>query len=169
MLGTFGQDSELFILDKNGDIELTVARNLKITNQYPDTQLKYPIGTMLMDISGDDGTKPVVLTKIPAGRASHEYNNVFVTDSRELVQNELQAMLSKADNIIENMPYYEKVSQRCKELIPIVNPQVAKQQQSDDRLVKVEEQVRQYGGDISEIKSMLAGLIQSQQKSSKKD
>jgi hypothetical protein len=168
MLGNFTTDSELFILDKNGDISLTVARNLKITNQYPDTTGKHPLGTMLMDITGDDGTKPVVIGRIPAGRASHEYNNVFVTDSRDLLQSELQAMLSKAENIIENVPYYEKVASRCKELIPVVNPQVAKQQESDDRISRLEEQFRNQGSDISEIKVMLASLV-SQQKSSKKE
>lgn len=171
MLGNFGQDSELIVLDKNGEMTLTVVRNLKITKQYPDTSMKYPLGTMLMDITGDDGTKPIVLSQIPAGRASHEYNNIFVTDSRDLAQKELQAMLSKVENHIENMPYYEKVAARCKELIPVVNPQVAKQQESEERLSKVEEQMKQFGGDISEIKGMLASLVsqQSQPKQTKKE
>lgn len=168
MLGNFGQDSELLVLDKRGDITFTVVRNIKVTNQYPDTSGKYPIGTMLMDVQGDDGVSPVTLTKIPAGRVSHEYNNIFVTDSRELVQKELQAMQSKADNIIENMPYYQKVSAKCKELIPVVNPQIAKQMESEDRITRLEEQFRQQNGDIADIKTMLASFI-SKQKPTKND
>lgn len=169
MLGNFGQDSELLILDKRGDITLTVVRNIKVTKQYPDTTGKYPLGTMLMDLSGDDGVNPVNLVRIPAGRVSHEYDNIFVSDSRDLVQKELQAMQSKADNIIENVPYYEKVSARCKELIPVVNPQVARQLERDDRISKIEEQFQQQNGDISEIKGMLASLLSKQQKPTKND
>ena len=169
MLGNFGQDSELLILDKRGDITLTVVRNIKVTKQYTDTTGKYPLGTMLMDLSGDDGVNPVYLARIPAGRVSHEYDNIFVSDSRDLVQKELQAMQSKADNIIENVPYYEKVSERCKELIPVVNPQVAKQLERDDRISKLEEQFQQQNGDISEIKGMLASLLSKQQKQTKND
>ncbi len=162
MLGNFGQDSELLVLDKRGDITFTVVRNIKVTNQYPDTTGKYPIGTMLMDVQGDDGVNPVILAKIPAGRVSHEYDNVFVTDSRELVQKELQAMQSKADNIIDNMPYYQKVSAKCRELIPVVNPQIAKQIESDERISRLEEQFRQQNGDIADIKTMLASFLSKQ-------
>ena len=163
MFSTLRIDSLLYIIDKNSK-KFSIVRNPKPSAPYPEYKTAIPLPTtpMFVDVEGEDGNNAVSFKKLPANLSSHEYNGVFVTESREAAQAELEAMKTKSHAVIESVPYHEEIVKFCDETIPLVNPSVAQDKERENRLHSLESRMGSMEAVLSEMNSTLKSLKNAQ-------
>ncbi len=118
---------------------------------------------MLVDIEGEDGNSAVKYTGVPANASSHESKGVFVTESREAAQAELEAMRTKSRAVIESVPYNEKIIAFCDATLPQVNPAIAQDRERENRLNGLEDRIGGIEALLSEMNGTLKNLKPQQQ------
>lgn len=165
MFSTLRQDSVLYVIDKNGDMRFSIVHSPKSSAMYPEykTAIPMPNAPMFVDIEGDDGGSKVAFTKVPATQSSHEYNGIFITESREAAQAELEAMASKSKAHIDSVKYHEGVMAFCDKTLPLVNPTIAKEKENDNRLQSLESQMINMNTVLSEVSEFIKKLKPTQQ------
>lgn len=165
MFSTLRQDSLLYVIDKNGEMRFSVVRNPKPSAPYPKfkTAIPMPNTPMLVDVDAEDGTGSVKFTELPAAMTSHESNGIFVTESKEEAQAELEAMAAKSRAVIESVPWHEKVAAFCENTLPQVNPGIAQDRDRDNRLSSLEKKMDSIEALMSEMSGTLKSLKPQQQ------
>ena len=69
---------------------------------------------------------------------------VIVSDSKEVMNSEVESMLQSSQSILDRIDYHKKVVQNCNQILRVLNPRLAKEKERDD--------------DISNLKNKIGGL-----------
>lgn len=157
MFSNLRQDSLLYILNKKEGMTLMTANNIRVGNPYPKFTQNAPLGgiPMLVDIEAESNGDKLRFTQIPATQTSHEYNGIFITESREAMQAEIEGVLARCEEAINSYDSNVKTAERCRELLPQVNPAIARDRQNEDRMHSLETRVDGLDGKLSEILALL--------------
>ena len=81
---------------------------------------------------------------VPSSQSITTYNNVVITETKELMSNEVDNMLQSSKNIIDSVPYHNSVIKSCEEILKDLNPRFAKEKERDE--------------DISNLKTRIGGI-----------
>lgn len=159
MFSTLRQDSLLYVIDKNSQRRFYTVRNPKVSAPYPEFKTAFPTpGTpMFVDVDGEDGNTAVKFAKLPAAMSAHEFNGIFVTENRDAVQAELEAMKAKSKSVLDSREYHEEIIAFCDETLPLVNPNIAQERDRENRLESLEGRM----GNIETLLSELNGTIKN--------
>lgn len=165
MFSTLRTASLLYVIDKNGDMRFSIVRNPKVSAPYPEykTAIPMPNAPMLVDITGEDGNSTVNYMKIPASLSSHESGGIFITESREAAQAELEAMTTKSKAVLDSIPYHKSVIEFCDKTLPAVNPSIAQEKERENKLNSLEARMGNIETTLSELNSTLKNLKTAQQ------
>lgn len=71
-------------------------------------------------------------------------DGVIVSDSKEVMNNEVESMLQSSQSILNRIDYHKKVVENCNQILRVLNPRLAKEKERDE--------------DISNLKSKIGGL-----------
>ena len=69
---------------------------------------------------------------VPSSQSITTYNNVVITETKELMSNEVDNMLQSSKNIIDSVPYHNSVIKSCEEILKDLNPRFAKEKERDE-------------------------------------
>lgn len=165
MFGNLRQDSALYVLDKKDGMNLIFAKNIKLSNPYPEFNSKYPLNnnTMLIDIEADDNTTHFKFTQIPINVSSFEKDGVFITENRDTMQIEIENILAKCEDALANTENHIKTKERCLQLLPLINPSIAKEKEQEDKINSLEQKFGDMQETLSEMNKMLKDMITKNQ------
>ena len=96
--------------------------------------------------------------KLPANGEVFAYPNVIVSDKKEAIVSEVEAMLQNSRQIVDSVPYNESVMAGCDDILKSLNPQFAKEKQQEEKIGALESQVKDLTGAIGEIKTLLVKM-----------
>lgn len=110
----------------------------------PNYNNNFLSGGSTIDINVKVGEQTMDFKNVPSSQSITNYNNVVITETKELMSNEVDNMLQSSKNIIDSVPYHNSVIKSCEEILKDLNPRFAKEKERDE--------------DISNLKTRIGGI-----------
>lgn len=153
MFSALRQGALLYILDKGEN------PNIKIGQVEGVTQPRFVpasgFGTTVVDITARVDNESKDFIGIPSGASVHGYGNVVISESRDAMIQEVNAMLRTSKSALESIDYHRKVIGACEDMLKQIDPDYAKQQERDDTIDSLKTEVGSLKEDVSKILSLL--------------
>lgn len=92
---------------------------------------------------------------VPSSQSVTSYNNAIITETKELMSNEVDNMLQSSKNVIDSVSYHENVIQSCEQILKSLNPRFAKEKERDEDIVNLKSKI---GGIESKMDKILTLL-----------
>ena len=161
MFSALRQGSLLYILDKgeNPSIKVGQVEGVSQPRFNPSTGL---MGVAIVDIAVKVDNEHKDYIGVPSNASVHSYGNVVISESREQMVQEINAMLRTSQSIIDSIDYHHKVISACEDMLKQIDPEYAKQQERDDTIDSLKEEVGSLKSDISRILDLLTKAGTSQ-------
>ena len=141
MFGALRQGCNIFVLDKKDTPNLKIGRIETTTQPTGYNMIPYPqtIGqTIDMVVKYDNGTTDE-FKQMQTQNSVAYYGNVVVTETSELMLQEIDAMERESKKIIESMPYHQSVLKSVEEMKLALSPEYAKNVETENRLTTLEQ------------------------------
>lgn len=154
MFGALRQGSTLYVMDK-GNLTLSVGTVETLTQPtFGNMQWMQQIPGQTMDVTAkmEDGTT-TKFEKLQSNTAVAVIGNVVVTETKELMAQEVDAMMRQSKAVLESVGYHQKVLTACEDMKAVLSPQFAKEKETDQRLTSLERGL----GDIKELLTKALG------------
>ena len=142
MFSALRQGGILYILEKGKEPALKIGQVMSITQ--PNYNSNFLSGGSTIDINVKVGEQTMDFKNVPSSQSITNYNNVVITETKELMSNEVDNMLQSSKNIIDSVPYHNSVIKSCEERRKDLNPRFAKEKERDE--------------DISNLKTRIGGI-----------
>lgn len=175
MFSGLRQNSLFYILDKSEELNLKVGQVVSVSNptpkykQYTSMQ-PYSQPEMVVDVKVKVGDDTLDFKQLNANLSIDNAGNVVVSDSKEAMSSEVEALLRNSRGIIESVPYHEKVIQSCDIMLRELNPQFAKEKEQEEKIGALEEKMGGIETTLNQMMGILSEAIgQSKSKKSKEE
>lgn len=160
MFSGLRQNSLFYILDKGEELNLKVGQVVSVTNPQPKYKQYSPMQSytqpeMVVDVKVKVGDDSVDFKQLGANLSIDNSGNVVVSDSKEAMSSEVEAMLRNSRSIIDSVPYHEKVIQSCDAMLRELNPQFAKEKEQEEKIDALEEKM----GGIETTLNQMMGIL----------
>lgn len=141
------QNNLFYILEKENEPKLKVGQVVSVSNPQP--QFGQPYGSpteSFIDITVKVDGEIMEFKKLPSSSsiADSGKGGVIVSDSKEVMNKEVESMLQSSQSILDRIDYHKKVVQNCNQILGVLNPRLAKEKERDD--------------DINNLKTKIIGL-----------
>lgn len=147
MLCNLRPGSPVFVIFRNGPRVVT-AKVAQLSSQYPP-QFSLPIqpGAQnfgpLFDLSLELDGKTELFQRIPVNTAVAEFpdKGIIISETREGVTNEINAIYTMAMNELEKRPMYEQAVANCKQILLDLNPEAKREQAQAAEIAALKKQI----------------------------
>lgn len=154
-------NSIFYVLDKSGEPTLKIGQVVSVSNPQP----KFPSYQLGQFNPQPMETTVDVKVKMPDGEAEFKQlpsngqiansGDLVVSESREAMSAEVEAMFRHSKEVLDSKDYHEKVVKNCEQMLGILNPQIAKEKAQEQRIGNLEADVSGMKGTLSNIETML--------------
>ena len=137
-------------------------RSSNIGQQYPSYMPgQTPTLETTVDVKVQVEDQQVNFEKLPSTAQIVNFGNegVVVSDSREAMCAEIDAMLRHSKGVVESVDYHNGVISSCEEMLTRINPQIAKEKQQEKDISNLKSEVSGMKGTLSNIESMLSKAL----------
>ena len=154
------QGSIIYVMERNGVPSLKVGQVVSVSNPQPKFGTFNPnmMQETFVDVTAKIGDETIDLKQLPSSGNFANLNGAFVSDNRDVMSSEVEAILKNSEQIIESVSYHENVILSCKEMFRILNPQVVKEQERDEKMGMLEQRIGGMEGTLDDIMNMLKTL-----------
>ena len=87
--------------------------------------------------------------------------NVVVSENKEAMNAEVEAMLRNSRSILESVSFHESVIASCDTILRELNPQLAKEKAQEEKIGVLEGQMKELGMTLGSIQEMLAQALKT--------
>lgn len=139
-------NSLFYVLDKGENPNLKIGQVVSISNpqtRYPSFNNGFtpqPMETVV-DVKVKLGDEEVDFKQLPANGQIANDKNLVVSDSKDAMSSEVDAMLRQSRAILESVDYHERVVKSCEGMLLRLNPQIAKEKEQSEKISKLEGKV----------------------------
>lgn len=160
MFSGLRQGGLFYILEKGEEMSLKVGQVVSVSNPQP----KYnQFGTptygvapeMVVDVKVRVGEEVMEFKQLNSNINIANSGNLVVSDSKEAMSAEVEGLLRTSRQIIDSVPYHEKVLCSCDYMLRELNPQFAKEKEQEEKIGALEERM----GNIDDKLSMMFDLL----------
>jgi len=177
MFQSLRQNSLFYILEKGDKLNLKVGQVVNVSNPQPkynqfQTTMPYnPQQEMVVDVKVKVGDETIDFKQIPANLAiaNSENNSVVVSESKEAMSAEVEAMLRASNNILESIPYHQKVIANCDIILRELNPQFAKEKEQEEKIGALEERMGNIDDKLNKMFELLSDTLEYKSKRKTKE
>lgn len=153
-------NSLFYVLDKGENPNLRIGQVVSVSNpqtRYPSFNNGFtpqPMETVV-DVKVKLGDDEVDFKKLPANGQIANDKNLVVSDNKEAMSAEVDAMLRQSKAILESVDYHERVVKSCEGMLQQLNPQIAKEKEQTEKINKLEGKVSGIEGKIDKMMGWL--------------
>lgn len=163
MFSALRQGGTIYVLSMEGKPKLYVAQVTEHTNPVPKLNVTQPpFGQpmpMTVDIKATDGKTNFQFDKLDANAAVFEYvGNTIVATNIDALNAEWDKRLSISKHHVETTPYHQGVLDAAPEIMSILNPQFAKEQEREKKIGVLEQKMSGIENSLSNIENLLTSL-----------
>ena len=161
MLSALRPGTPVYVLYKT-EPRFAVAKVTQVSNQYPNLaynqQPLIPGNNVAVDLSIEVDGKVENYQRIPLNSTVAEFpdKGVIISETREGIVNEVNAIRSASLSIIEQVEAHKKVIASCDKLLLDLNPQLKKDQEHAQEIAKLKDQLAGMSEQIAAITGMLS-------------
>ena len=159
------QNSLFYVLEKNDDIKLKVGQVVSVSNPQPKYNQFQPTmpynqqQEMVVDVKVKLGDETVEFKQLPATLSISDNNSVVVSESKEAMSAEVEAMLRTSKNILDSVPYHEKTMAKWDTILRELNPQFAKEKEQEEKINALEGKMEGIEGTLNQMMSLLSEAV----------
>ena len=161
-------NSLFYILEKGEKPVLKVGQVSSDSNpspkygQYPTTPMFGQQMETVVDVSVKVGDETMEFKQLPSNLSiANLGQNVVVSENKDAMNAEVEAMLRNSRGILESVSYHESVIASCDSILRELNPQLAKEKAQEEKIVGLEDQMGKLSVALSSIQEMLAQALNS--------
>lgn len=153
-------NSLFYVLDKGENLNLQIGQVVSVSNpqtRYPSFNNGFtpqPMETVV-DVKVKLGDEEVDFKQLPANGQIANDKNLVVSDNKEAMSAEVDAMLRQSKAILESVDYHERVVKSCEGMLQQLNPQIAKEKEQTEKINKLEGKVSGIEGKIDKMMGWL--------------
>ena len=150
-------NSLFYVLDKGENPNLRIGQVVSVSNpqtKYPTFNNGFtpqPMETVV-DVKVKLGDEEVDFKQLPANGQIANDKNLVVSDNKDAMSAEVDAMLRQSKAILESVDYNKRVVESCEGILQQLNPQIAKDKEQTEKINKLE-------GKVSGIKNKIDKII----------
>lgn len=153
-------NSLFYVLDKGENPNLRIGQVVSVSNP----QTKYPAFNngftpqpmeTVVDVKVKLGDDEVDFKQLPANGQIANDKNLVVSDNKEAMSAEVDAMLRQSKAILESVDYNKRVVESCEGMLQQLNPQIAKEKEQTEKISKLEGKVSGIEGKIDKMMGWL--------------
>ena len=153
-------NSLFYVLDKGENPNLRVGQVVSVSNpqtKYPSFNNGFtpqPMETVV-DVKVKLGDEEVDFKQLPANGQIANDKNLVVSDNKDAMSAEVDAMLRQSKAILESVDYNKRVVESCEGILQQLNPQIAKEKEQTEKINKLEGKVSGIEGKIDKMMGWL--------------
>ena len=149
-------NSLFYVLDKGENPNLRIGQVVSVSNP----QTKYPAFNngftpqpmeTVVDVRVKLGDEEVDFKQLPANGQIANDKNLVVSDNKDAMSAEVDAMLRQSKAILESVDYNKRVVESCEGMLQQLNPQIAKEKEQTEKINKLEGKVSGIEGKIDKM------------------
>lgn len=153
-------NSLFYVLDKGENPNLRVGQVVSVSNP----QTKYPAFNngftpqpmeTVVDVKVKLNDEEVDFKQLPANGQIANDKNLVVSDNKDAMSAEVDAMLRQSKAILESVDYHNRVVESCEGMLQQLNPQIAKEKEQTEKISKLEGKVSGIEGKIDKMMGWL--------------
>ena len=149
-------NSLFYVLDKGENPNLRIGQVVSVSNpqtKYPTFNNGFtpqPMETVV-DVKVKLGDEEVDFKQLPANGQIANDKNLVVSDNKDAMSAEVDAMLRQSKAILESVDYNNRVVESCEGMLQQLNPQIAKEKEQTEKISKLEGKVSGIEGKIDKM------------------
>lgn len=153
-------NSLFYVLDKGENPNLRIGQVVSVSNpqtRYPSFNNGFtpqPMETVV-DVKVKLGDEEVDFKQLPANGQIANDKNLVVSDNKDAMSAEVDAMLRQSRAILESVDYHKRVVESCEGMLQQLNPQIAKEKEQTEKINKLEGKVSGIEGKIDKMMGWL--------------
>lgn len=153
-------NSLFYVLDKGKNPNLRIGQVVSVSNpqtKYPTFNNGFtpqPMETVV-DVKVKLGDEEVDFKQLPANGQIANDKNLVVSDNKDAMSAEVDAMLRQSKAILESVDYNKRVVESCEGMLQQLNPQIAKDKEQTEKINKLEGKVSGIEGKIDKMMGWL--------------
>lgn len=153
-------NSLFYVLDKGENPNLQIGQVVSVSNpqtRYPSFNNGFtpqPMETVV-DVKVKLGDEEVDFKQLPANGQIANDKNLVVSDNKDAMSAEVDAMLRQSKAILESVDYNKRVVESCEGMLQQLNPQIAKEKEQTEKISKLEGKVSGIEGKIDKMMGWL--------------
>lgn len=162
MFSGLRQGTALYILDKSeepkvvtGYIENVSAPHPMYNSYNPAVSFGANLQTVV-DIVVRMGNDRKEFVGIPSNGSIHSYGDYVLSENKEGMIQEVDAMLQNSKNVISSIDQHKQNISACEKILKSLNPVYAKEQERDEAIDTLTEQVNSMQNVLARLESMLS-------------
>jgi hypothetical protein len=169
MFSALRQGSLLYILYKADKPALKVGQVTSVSQPQPKYNTAFsaqPFGGVetTVDISAKAGDEVFEFKQLPSHMSIANYDGAVVSESREAMCAEVEAMQRTSRQHIESAPYHESVVEACDYILRELNPHFAKEKAQEEKIEVLETKMTGIEGTLDNIMTMLSDALNKKAK-----
>ena len=142
MFSALRQGSVVYILEKGENPVLKVGQVVSITQ--PNYSSNFLMNGSTIDINVKVNNQNMDFKNVPSSQSVANYNNAVITETKELMSNEVDNMLQSSRSIVDSVAYHNNIITSCESILKELNPRFAKEKERDE--------------DINNLKDKMGGI-----------
>lgn len=153
MFSGLKQGSQIYILDKK-EVKLQIGEIIGITSpQYnafgydPKIDIKVKVDNNTLDLKQIYGN---------LSTAIDESTGIIITETKEAMSQEVDNIVIQSKQIIDSIPYHQKVLSQSDQILKQLNPRYAKEQERDEDIANLKSKVGGMENKLDKIYDLLA-------------
>ncbi len=154
MFSALRQGSVVYILEKGENPVLKVGQVVSITQ--PNYSSNFLMNGSTIDINVKVNNQNMDFKNVPSSQSVANYNNAVITETKELMSNEVDNMLQSSRSIVDSVAYHNNIITSCESILKELNPRFAKEKERDEDINNLKDKM---GGIESKMDKIL-GLLQ---------
>ena len=159
MFSALRQGSIIYILEKGENPSLKIGQVISITQ--PNYSNNFLVNGATIDISVKVGTDNMDFRNVPSSQSVTNYNNIVITETKELMLNEVDNMLQNSKSIVDSVSYHNNVITSCENILKDLNPKFAREKERDEDINNLKDKM---GGIESKMDKILTLLSKEETK-----
>lgn len=153
-------NSLFYVLDKGENPNLRIGQVVSVSNP----QTKYPAFNngftpqpmeTVVDVRVKLDDEEVDFKQLPANGQIANDKNLVVSDNKDAMSAEVDAMLRQSKAVLESVDYNKRVVESCEGMLQQLNPQIAKEKEQTEKINKLEGKVSGIEGKIDKMMGWL--------------
>ena len=170
MFSNLRNGTPLYVLHKS-EPRLEIGEVISVSSPMPQFGQTYTAGfqmpgqKMLVDVKIKTQNGDIDLQKLPADSSIADFGNgMVVSESREAILNEIDALRKSSERVIESVDYHRAVIGKCTDLMAELNPQLKQDVERAKELDSLKKDVGGLKDDIVDIKDLLTKMMNKKSK-----
>lgn len=138
-------------------------------NQFNNTS-SFSQPEMVVDVKVKVGEESLEFKQLSSNMNIANSGNVVVSDSKEAMSAEVESLLRNSKQILESVPYHERLITSCDGMLRELNPQFAKEKEQEEKIDALEQRMGHIDGKLEKVLELLSDTVNtSKSRKSKED